>query len=266
MIHTARRSVLSCSSHSTGPLILYRRQSTVPLLTNDLYISRSRAITSKREDDVKLHSNTFEPIPTFLRSRVRRDLVGRIDLSAKIDKEDKQFLMQKMSSLQSFLKLDFNTTELIGIAYGSTNMELKLKNNIMETDTLRKLGKTRFKMSLFKNTIFIDDRYLTATPMELSSDLDIFNNEEVIYEFLKLNQLHRHSLLNRELLINTKLPRKDYVTKRQMLWKQAAIGSFYTMLGIVMVKYRDEKLLDKLIIDKIINGKRGVIKIVQRNL
>ena len=245
MIHTARRSVLSCSSHSTGPLILYRRQSTVPLLTNDLYISRSRAITSKREDDVKLHSNTFEPIPTFLRSRVRRDLVGRIDLNAKIDKD---------------------TTELICIAYGSTNMELKLKNNIMETDTLRKLGKTRFKMSLFKNTIFIDDRYLTATPMELSSDLDIFNNEEVIYEFLKLNQLHRHSLLNRELLINTKLPRKDYVTKRQMLWKQAAIGSFYTMLGIVMVKYRDEKLLDKLIIDKIINGKRGVIKIVQRNL
>ena len=56
------------------------------------------------------------------------------------------------------------------------------------------------------------------------------------------------------------------MTKRQMLWKQAAIGSFYTMLGIVMVKYRDEKLLDKLIIDKIINGKRGVIKIVQRNL
>ncbi|CAX40356.1 conserved hypothetical protein [Candida dubliniensis CD36] len=266
MISTAKRSVLLCSSHSTCPLIIYRMQSTVPLSSNDLYISRIRAIASKREDDLKLHSSTFEPIPTFLRSRVKRDLVGRINLREKMNEEDKRYLKQKMSSLQSYLKLDFNTDELICIAYGSTNMELKLKNSIMETDTLRELGKSRFKLSLLKNTIFIDDRYLTATPLELSSDLDVFNNEDILYEFLKVNQLHRHSLLNRELLINIQLPRKEYVMKRHMLWRQAAIGSFYTMLGIVMVKYHNGKILDKLITDKIINGKRGVIKIVQRNL
>ncbi|RCK63480.1 hypothetical protein Cantr_10201 [Candida viswanathii] len=265
--HSSRRL-----RHSTT--LLHRHLSTVPLLANDLYIERLE-IAAKRTPNHRLRQDTTTSSSSsssnspFPGSRVRRDAIDGLDPWLRLDSTSTFFFETKSATIQSYIAafgLALSPSELLCVAYGLTEMLVTIgnhrKNSVYCTSTLRALGRLRFRFCLLRSTIFVNERYLTASEVEVREDIAAFVNNEVVYEFLKWNGLHLFSLLNRELLILKDLPNEEFKEKKAMLWEKTAIGSFYTMLGILLVKY-DEARVNDLITNKIITGKRGIIDIVQ---
>lgn len=229
----------------------------VSLLSNDLYLTRLE-ISNKRKSNHQLRQAPSYTSP-FPGSRVKRDAVDKLDLWLQDDSVFKLKAQPMLSYIDGF---DLNLNEIICITNGLTNMDLKIGDNIYHTRLLRKLGCAKFKFCLLRNTIFINDKYLTSSQVDIHEDLRLFHSSEIVFEFLKWNRLHQFSLINRELLINEKLPSDEFKAKRADLWKKTSIGSFYTMLGILLIKY-DEQLVNDFITDKVITGKRGIIDIVK---
>ncbi|RCK66301.1 hypothetical protein Cantr_02033 [Candida viswanathii] len=265
--HSSRRL-----RHSTT--LLHRHLSTVPLLANDLYIERLE-ISAKRTPNHQLRQDTITTTTTsssttsnnapFPGSRVRRDAVDGLDPWLRLDSTSTFFFETKSATIQSYIAdfdLALNPSELLCVAHGLTDMLVPIGHNVYGTSTLRALGRLRFRFCLLRNTIFVNERYLTASEVEVREDIAAFVNNEVVYEFLRWNGLHLFSLLNRELLILKDLPNEEFKERKAMLWEKTAIGSFYTMLGILLVKY-EEARVNNLITNKIITGKRGIIDIVQ---
>ncbi|MCP8720164.1 MAG: hypothetical protein M5F18_12855 [Asgard group archaeon] len=257
--NTTNRLRLSCSRQQLLLSVL-RHKSIIPLLSNDLYNTRLE-ISAKRKPNHILRQDASSILP-FLGSRVKRDAVLKLNPWVLTSLEDSIFKLKAQPILTYIDDLELNFNELLCVAHGLTDMELKINDNNYQTRILRKLGYGKFKVCLLRNTIFLNDRYLTASQVEIEEDLSTFENTEIVYEFLKWNQLHQFSLINRELLINEKLSSEEFKLKRIDLWKKTSLGSFYTMLGILLIKY-NEKSVNEFITNKVITGKRGIIDIVK---
>ncbi|KAL6450097.1 hypothetical protein SBY92_002039 [Candida maltosa Xu316] len=232
----------------------HRYTSTVPVSKNDLYFEKQHFSLQEQQP----HQTS---IPSFTDSRVQRDPVEKVDHHDLISPSDPTF-HTTMQPLLSYIDMDLGFKELLCIASGMTNMELNLNNNIYQSETLRRLGQTKFHSQLLTNSVFINDRYLTANEAELVEDLENFDNDAILYEFLKWNSLHQFSLINREVLISKRLSQEEFNLKKMKLWKKTSIGSFYTLIGILLVKFKGD-VVNELLSDKVINGKRGIKDIVR---
>ncbi|KAI5964426.1 hypothetical protein KGF57_001100 [Candida theae] len=176
---------------------------------------------------------------------------------------------QHVQSLINYVDpVKFSNEELACISNGLTNLELRIENDeghvsFIETDRLRRLGKTTFQLALVNQfRIFQNVGFLSYSETDIESDLAWLLNDETIVEFMKLNGLANCVAMNRELLINENLARFEFETKKKMVFSATAIGSFFTLVGLMQFKPRPGS---SELMDKIINGKRGVFGILKQS-
>lgn len=162
----------------------------------------------------------------------------------------------------------FLNEELACISNGLTNLELRIedgegKDVFIETDLLRRLGKHTFRLALINQfRIFKNVGYLSNSETDIESDIIWLLDNSPVIEFMKLNGLSKCVSLNRELLINENLTKSEFEAKKKVVFNATAIGSFHTMIGLIHFNPRSG--LQELM-DKIINGKRGVYNILKQS-
>ncbi|CAK9437422.1 uncharacterized protein LODBEIA_P18000 [Lodderomyces beijingensis] len=169
--------------------------------------------------------------------------------------------------LKAFLApLTLSPRELLAISKGLTNAEIPARltgdeRTMLETEKLRSLGKFSFQLSIINYfRIFQDVRYLSYSEFELNSDMEMVTNGDLIREFMKWNALTGCVSMNSGFLISEFVEKEEFEKKKIHVFKATAVGSFYTMIGIVYANYRDQ--FDEFM-GKVINGKRGIIEIVK---
>ena len=79
---------------------------------------------------------------------------------------------------------------------------------------------------------------------------------------MNLNGLSKCVSMNSELLINEYLNNTEFEDKKRVVLNATTIGSFFSLIGLTRVRPRPG-LQD--LMNKIINGKRGVFNILKQN-
>lgn len=59
---------------------------------------------------------------------------------------------------------------------------------------------------------------------------------------------------------------EKYTEKKKKIQDVTSIGSFYTMIGLLSVKFNMEDMLDKVVYGKIINGQAGLVTLATETL
>lgn len=136
------------------------------------------------------------------------------------------------------------------------------------TEKLRSIGKTIFDLHLGLSTVFTDEKYLSLPSESLEQTMNLFNDErKIIPLFMKRNYIYDCILpyqgTTREGLIHST---EKYTEKKRKIQDVTSIGSFYTMIGLLSVKFNMEDVLNKVVYGKIINGQSGLVTLVTETL
>lgn len=137
------------------------------------------------------------------------------------------------------------------------------ENMFIAQEKLRQLGRNFFDLNCSVSTVFIDNYYLALSQYELEYTLDgIFNKDNLVKEFMV-----RHSLSEAVIPFRRK-PKIRCRERRSTVHNSDTdlntIGSFYTMLGILVTKYGHTKVTERLW-DKIYASPTGILKIAMEN-
>lgn len=136
------------------------------------------------------------------------------------------------------------------------------------TEKLRSIGKSIFDLHLGLSTLFTDEKYLSLPSESLEQTMDLFNDErKVIPLFMKRNYIYDCILpyqgtTRRGVIHST----EKYVEKKKKIQDVTSIGSFYTMIGLLSVKFNMEDVLDNVVYGKIINGQGGLVTLATETL
>ncbi|KAI5957087.1 hypothetical protein KGF54_000015 [Candida jiufengensis] len=206
--------------------------------------------------------------PNFKRTIIERDRPTIIDKISTL--QDKSTYSTNVQPLIKYLNpLVLSNYELAIISNGLTNLELhtRIDNTsiIYESDKIRSVGQNIYRLLLVNQLkIFQNLKYLSNSENEIESDLNWVWDNSIILKFMKLNGLSNSITINSEFLINEFIDHDLYQLKKQKVINATTIGSFYTMIGLISIKYKQN--LDNETIDKILNGKRGIFNILKDNL
>ncbi|KAI5970687.1 hypothetical protein CANMA_000278 [Candida margitis] len=176
---------------------------------------------------------------------------------------------QHVQPLISFIApVKFSNNEIACVSNGLTNLELRVENDkgevvFIESDLLRRLGKQTFALALINQfKIFQTVGYLSNSEADIESDISWLLSNESILEFMKLNGLSNCVSMNRELLVNEYLTHSEFEEKKKIVQEATTVGSFHALIGLVHFKPRPGS---QELMNKIINGKRGVFSILKQS-
>ena len=202
--------------------------------------------------------------PRLIAQRDGPNIVDRVS-NASSDANYQQHVQPLINYIDP---VKFLNEELACISNGLTNLELRLKGDdgktlFIETDLLRRLGKHTYTLAVMNQfKIFQNIGYLSCSESDIESDVTWLLNNKTILEFMKLNGLTKCISMNSELLINENLDHAEFEAKKKAVFNSTTIGSFYTLVGLI--HFKPTPVLQELM-DKIINGKRGVFGILKQN-
>lgn len=188
--------------------------------------------------------------------------------------------------IQKFLGHNFPLLprEKLSILCGLTNIELEFlqslkdrasseSNNssfdlnhspsvLIETDKLRKIGKSKVDLDLSINTVFISQKYLSTSTAEIDHNLKLFGDYDVIVpEFMRKNLMYSCILPFRGAMRDgTVHSLQEYEATKEAILNKTCMGSFYTILGILYVKF-DREMVGKFVTEKFVNGNLGLVNI-----
>ena len=136
------------------------------------------------------------------------------------------------------------------------------------TEKLRSIGKSVFDLHLGLSTVFADEKFLSLPSEKLELTMNLFNDErKIIPLFMKRNYIYDCILpyqgTTRGGVIQST---EKYTEKKRKIQDVSSIGSFYTMIGLLSVKFDMEEVLDKVIYGKIINGQGGLVTLATEAL
>lgn len=271
------------------------------ILNRDLYKSNAQVNSSKRipylgpEPSFYLRSSTdFES--KYLDSKGLGN--NRILETLELDKDFELSIQPRTDHIQAFLGDDFPLllNEKLGILCGLSNFPISIKgkekNTVTSSETkfnkdcpqksfphlstdqeyttekLRSLGKVIFDLHLGLGTFFSKEKYLSLPLNDLEHSMNLFRNERLIIpQFMKRNFVYNCILQYRGTMRSGVIhASKEYEETRAKLQDVTSIGSFYTMIGILSVKFDRDEVVQKIVYGKIINGPRGLINIATENI
>lgn len=184
-------------------------------------------------------------------------------------------LQERVSIVRRFLGDEFPLLlpELIAILCGNSHLEVwvstlttdtpkdKTCNNMfIPQERLRQLGRSFFDLSCSVSLVFTDQYYLALSQHELEVTLKQYlDRDRLVKTFMT-----RHSL-NIGLVPFRRKPKIKSPERRNQIKTSDldinCIGSFYTMLGILLVKFGQKKVREDLWQDKIYGSPSGILKI-----
>ncbi|KAK6203043.1 uncharacterized protein RJT21DRAFT_119171 [Scheffersomyces amazonensis] len=252
----------------------------------DLYASNTKVNSHKR-----VSHDGFEP-SFYSRSTVSFDSqftdrqgLGNSKHILQLLKEDSQFekvILERSQPIQTFIGNQFPLSfmERLSIMCGLSNFNIELVDNptstsksnevppnlkiLYETDKLRVYGKSLISLTMRLETVFVNELYLSSSLPDLSQDLALFSNtDKIIIEFMKRNQLYSPIIpfKGATTLFDGRVEPEVIEEYRNKFIDATSIGSFYTMVGILVQKFGKEIIMNRLISSKIINGRLGLIQL-----
>lgn len=186
-------------------------------------------------------------------------------------------LQERVSVVRRFLGDEFPLLlpELIAILCGNSHLEVwtsalkidesseqKSYDNIfIPQERLRELGRGFFDLNCSVSLVFTDQYYLALSQHELEVTLQQYlDRDKLVKTFMA-----RHSL-NIGLIPFRRKPKIKSPERRNQIrtndFDINCIGSFYTMLGILVVKFGLKKVREDLWQERIYGSPSGILKIV----
>ncbi|RLV92390.1 hypothetical protein JA1_003236 [Spathaspora sp. JA1] len=160
--------------------------------------------------------------------------------------------------------LELTPQDITAITQGLTNRTLTLNTYPYQTALLRQLGKQTLLFKVYTSTIFSGQRYLTSSPYEISHDLSYFTNDSVLPQVMRRNGIYDCCVVDERLVSSERIEYERYLEKIEKVKDKTAIGSLFTLIGVIKVKYGDKEA--KSVCEKLVEGKRGIIEIAQERL
>lgn len=196
-------------------------------------------------------------------------------------KELEKRLTGRTDKLQAIIGNEFKLLpkEAIVILCGLSNSLVQLglygtdsANKIMfESSKLKDIGESTYRFTKQTLLLFGDLQYLSAPWEELLKALRAVNDEAfIIPEFMKANLIYdlvipfRGTTRGFAHLVDSELSEDiTQLAARQRRIKDAtSIGSFYTMIGLLVIKYGKERIVENFLVPNVFNGKNGIIQII----
>lgn len=189
-------------------------------------------------------------------------------------------LQERVSPIRRFLGDDFPLLlpELVAILCGYSHLDVWISalangesekknpqtNIFIPQERLRQIGQSFFDLNCSVSLVFTDQYYLALSQHELEITLQQYlNKDHLVKTFMA-----RHSL-NKGLIPFRRKPKIKSPGRRSQIktsdFELNCIGSFYTMLGILVVKFGHKKVREDLWQDKIYGSPSGILKIVMDN-
>lgn len=143
-----------------------------------------------------------------------------------------------------------------------------MHGNEYNTEKLRLVGRAIFDLHVGLGTIFINENYLSLPSENLEQTMSLFNDERAIIPlFMKRNYIYDSVFRYRGAMKSGIIcSGKEYEETKLKIQDVTSIGSFYTMIGILAVKFNKEDVLAKVVYGKILNGQTGLINIATESL
>lgn len=199
-------------------------------------------------------------------------------LIAKLESDSRyaQFLKPRIQKIRRFVSPEFPLLdkECLAVICGRSVIDLKLqdKNSTSEgivysSDKLLALGSTTLEAYMALATLFTDEGYLSLPSDELQPLHEIFCDKQLIPEFMIKNLLYECLIPYRGAMRQGRIyiPEELTVAKKQIM-NETAIASFYTLIGILCVKFDQRIVARSLIIPTILHGQRGLIQLATERL
>lgn len=125
---------------------------------------------------------------------------------------------------------------------------------------LRQIGSQYFELNCSISAVFADEYFLALSAGEIEQALSLFKDKEVLVnEFITRHSLEKCLLPFRG---RRKFRSRDLRIKVNRIDKEEnAIGSFYTMLGVLITKFGSKRVTEELWHKKIYGSSSGILKI-----
>lgn len=170
-------------------------------------------------------------------------------------------------------KFKILTKEAVSILCGLSEAQVvqdlegtDLHKVIHETEKYRQIGESVYGLTRDTLLIFGDLQHLSTSSEELEDLLRQFNNDlNVIPQFMKNCLLYDVVITARGVMRPYKCTQEEAEKRAIRLRDHTAIGSFYTMIGLLVVKYGKEKVVEEFLVPKVFNGDNGIINIITQN-
>lgn len=252
------------------------------LLNQDLYEESQKFNSTHKIPYNGRKPSFYQRNQTDFNPQYLRKGVGNLRMTELMenDQDFADLLLPRTESIQRFLGPTFPLLprEHLSIMCGLSNIELEfpspkppflaLKNSlIIETDKLRNVGQSKIELELSLNTIFISQKYLSTSMAEIDYNIRLFGEYDVIIpEFMRKNLIYGSIFPFRGAMRDGPVHSPEhYDASREAILRRTSIGSFYTLLGILYVKFERE-LVERFITEKVVNGNLGLVNIAMETM
>lgn len=135
------------------------------------------------------------------------------------------------------------------------------------TEKIREIGKNVFDLHWKLSTIFANEHHLSSPSEMLAETVHaVDNNRDIIPLFMTANSLYNCIQGFRGAMKGGAINDfNKYLETKSKILNSTSIGSFYTLIGIIYIKF-GQLGLEKVIYPKIIQGTRGITSIVMKEL
>lgn len=196
-------------------------------------------------------------------------------------KEFPSIIINRASAIQTFIGPEFKLLpiELASVVYGLTNVIVSMEEETplekgqsvfprstanYHSSTLRAMGKSLFQLHLQLSVVFNhSNKHLTTPSDDLATRLNIIDNQaEIICGFMS-----RHFMYSSiEPFKSVKYDKDPDImsSRKKEIHDATCVGGFYTLLGLLSVKFKKQKVIDDILYGKVLNGPNGIIDLAKK--
>lgn len=200
-------------------------------------------------------------------SRRNADILKNIKRDANLKKQ----LSHRTNRIQAFIGPTFPLLfhDLLAIACGGANMKIPHNqtptgsafdsNAWVHQEVLRQWGHKYFRSVLLSATLFSDLTFLSQPKEELQQALSTLPaTDSLVCTFMKYNLLYDCVIPYKGAHLNGRLTHNDANILRAAIRDETSVGSFFTMLGLLLFRF-DRNLVESLFcMPKVFEGSSGV--------
>ncbi|EGV66333.1 hypothetical protein CANTEDRAFT_91501 [Yamadazyma tenuis ATCC 10573] len=164
--------------------------------------------------------------------------------------------------------------EAIVILCGLSHAELakdgtpdSMQKVVYDSEKLRQIGKGVYTVTKDTLLVFGDHQYLSTPTPELEYIItQIRDDRSIIPQYMKNCLLYESVIPFTGSMRAGSLEPEKAKERKAKIQDVSAIGSFFTMIGILTIKFGKEKVVEELLVPKVFNGKSGIIEIITERI
>lgn len=172
--------------------------------------------------------------------------------------------------------------EAIAVICGSTDSRIplvpvssrrtidNLKSIYLDSSKLRLIGQSVFEKTRNVMILFGDVQYLATPWDDILGYLTQMNHPSIIHTFMKNNSMYKSLIPVRGVFRARQGSRAKKDSQDQQLAvrmrEKTATDSFHLLLGILILKYGQENVVENFIVPKILDGRNGVIELIMERI